>query len=436
MATITDDFNRTDATDLGSNWSPGYGGTMQLGVASNQLYLVGSDVGRIAARWNANTFGNPQYTQVKVAALPANGNTWMPIGALQVSESAFGFYGLCYRHSSSSGYTLRITRISTVIKDITHQLSANDVVRFEYDGVDTLAVKVNGVTIDTYTDASPRTGAAYIGLYSYSMPAGDTWRLDDFEGGDLPASGTPVSFSGTIPTQSATEGTPFSVDLSTYFSGSETPFTYSVQSGALPTGLTLNSSTGVISGTPTTAGTASGIVIRATDTGAGTADSNGFSITVAAASDGALDATEQATDTFEATGGIAPGDNSMDAQEGATDVFYALGSADIGGGGEFPVAGSLDATEPGADVFHAAGIAFGAMDAAEGATDTFEAAGTIRRSIPGTLNATEGAADVFRARGIDVGPIDQAGPMRGVMRPVMASILRPIPALRLPRRRM
>lgn len=100
------------------------------------------------------------------------------------------------------------------------------------------------------------------------------------EGG---GSSTPVSFSGTIPTQNATEGTAFSVDLSSYFSGTETPFAYSVQSGTLPTGLTLNSSTGEITGTPTTAGTASGIVIRATDAGSDTADSNSFSIDVAAA---------------------------------------------------------------------------------------------------------------------------------------------------------
>lgn len=284
MATITDNFNRADASNLGANWSAGYGGSMQLGVASNQLYLVGSDSGRIAARWNANTFGNAQYTQIKVTALPANQNTWLPIGALQVSESAFGFYGLAYRHSSAVGYTLRVATNSANLKEITHQLSVNDVVRFEYDGVDTLTVKVNGSTVGTYTDpGTPRTGNGYIGLYSYSMPAGDTWKLDDFEGGDLPAPGTPVSFSGTIPTQSATEGTPFSADLSTYFSGTETPFAYAVQSGALPAGLTLNSSTGEIAGTPTTPGTASGIVIRATDAGTDTADSNSFSIDVAAA---------------------------------------------------------------------------------------------------------------------------------------------------------
>lgn len=92
-----------------------------------------------------------------------------------------------------------------------------------------------------------------------------------------------IAFSGTVPAQNATVGTPFSLNLSTYFSGTETPFAYTLQSGTLPDGLSLNASTGVISGTPTTPGTASGIVIRATDDNLDTADSNSFSIDVAAA---------------------------------------------------------------------------------------------------------------------------------------------------------
>jgi hypothetical protein len=95
------------------------------------------------------------------------------------------------------------------------------------------------------------------------------------------ASAVPISFSGTIPTLNGTEGSAFSEDLSSYFSGTETPFAYTVQSGTLPAGLTLNSGTGVISGTPTTAGTSSGIVVRGTDATPDTADSNSFSIVIA-----------------------------------------------------------------------------------------------------------------------------------------------------------
>jgi hypothetical protein len=93
---------------------------------------------------------------------------------------------------------------------------------------------------------------------------------------------TAVSFSGTVPNQSATVGSPFSLALASYFTGTETPFTYSVQSGTLPDGLSLNTSTGEITGTPTTVETQVGIVIRATDTALNTADTNSFEIASAA----------------------------------------------------------------------------------------------------------------------------------------------------------
>jgi len=61
------------------------------------------------------------------------------------------------------------------------------------------------------------------------------------------------------------------------------PYVYSIASGALPAGITLNSSSGAVSGTPTTAGAYAGIVIRATDAVSATADLAAFTITVSAA---------------------------------------------------------------------------------------------------------------------------------------------------------
>jgi hypothetical protein len=91
------------------------------------------------------------------------------------------------------------------------------------------------------------------------------------------------TFSGTIPAQSLTVGTPFTLDIHTYFANGTTPLAYSVFSGTLPAGLSLNSSTGVISGTPTTAASAVALVFRATDGSARTVNSNSTNFTVAAA---------------------------------------------------------------------------------------------------------------------------------------------------------
>lgn len=63
------------------------------------------------------------------------------------------------------------------------------------------------------------------------------------------------AFVGPIPAQTVNTGSPFTLSLSSFWSGGLGPFTWSVASGALPHGLTLNTSTGVISGTWT--GTAS-----------------------------------------------------------------------------------------------------------------------------------------------------------------------------------
>ncbi len=76
-----------------------------------------------------------------------------------------------------------------------------------------------------------------------------------------------------------TSGTPYSRTVTA--SGGTGTFTYSVSAGSLGGGLTLNASTGAISGTPTTAGTRS-FTIRATD-GNGTFASQAYTITISAA---------------------------------------------------------------------------------------------------------------------------------------------------------
>lgn len=78
---------------------------------------------------------------------------------------------------------------------------------------------------------------------------------------------------------SATVGVPYTFALD--FLGTPTP-TIALQAGTLPAGLAV-SGAGVISGTPTTAATATGLVFRATNS-AGVADSVALSLTVAAAS--------------------------------------------------------------------------------------------------------------------------------------------------------
>jgi hypothetical protein len=138
-----------------------------------------------------------------------------------------------------------------------------------------------------HTDSSPLSLSGKVGLAQVDRTTSynpQFYKVGIGTGGDSAprSSSTPVSFSGTVPQQDLTENEAMStLDLSTYFSGTETPFSYAVQSGSLPTGLSLNSSTGEITGTPTEDGTFS-IVVRATDDGSDTADTNEFDIVVTA----------------------------------------------------------------------------------------------------------------------------------------------------------
>ena len=90
----------------------------------------------------------------------------------------------------------------------------------------------------------------------------------------------PVLTITTTSLPGGTQGTPYSQQISA--AGGTTPYTWSVSAGALPAGLTINSSTSVISGTPTATGTAS-FTVQVADSAAATA-ARELSISVSSAS--------------------------------------------------------------------------------------------------------------------------------------------------------
>lgn len=86
----------------------------------------------------------------------------------------------------------------------------------------------------------------------------------------------PPVLIGTVPDFTFTVNVAISsTDLSTYFSGATS---YSLS--ATPSGLSFNTSTGVLTGTPDTVGSSTGLIITATNAD-GDTDSNSFSIFVA-----------------------------------------------------------------------------------------------------------------------------------------------------------
>jgi hypothetical protein len=70
-----------------------------------------------------------------------------------------------------------------------------------------------------------------------------------------------------LPPQSATAGQAFSLNLLGFVQGGTLPLTWSMTSGALPAGLSLNASTGMISGVPSTRASESVFTVTCTDSG-------------------------------------------------------------------------------------------------------------------------------------------------------------------------
>ncbi|GLQ82877.1 hypothetical protein GCM10007881_64000 [Mesorhizobium huakuii] len=87
-----------------------------------------------------------------------------------------------------------------------------------------------------------------------------------------------LSIGGT-PVTSATQNSAY-IGFTASASGGTPSYTYSLV-GSWPTGISINSSSGVVSGTPTVSGTFASLSVRVTDGASATADLASFTLTVA-----------------------------------------------------------------------------------------------------------------------------------------------------------
>nr|WP_234902099.1 putative Ig domain-containing protein [Agrobacterium rubi] len=118
------------------------------------------------------------------------------------------------------------------------------------------AANISGTSI-TYTPT-----AGYSGADSFTYTATNTAGTSTAATVNITVSAPTFAFSPAAGALTgATVGTAYSQTVAA--SGGASPYTYAVTSGSLPAGLSLNTSTGVISGTPTTAGNASFTVTAA-----------------------------------------------------------------------------------------------------------------------------------------------------------------------------
>ena len=133
------------------------------------------------------------------------------------------------------------------------------------------------------TATASGTSITYTPTAGYSGPDSFTYTATNASGTSSPAT---VSITVSAPTlavapaslNAGLQGTTYSATISA--SGGTAPYSYTISSGSLPAGMSLNTSTGTISGTPSSSGTSS-FTVTATDAN-GATGSRAYSVAVTA----------------------------------------------------------------------------------------------------------------------------------------------------------
>ncbi|WP_456715276.1 putative Ig domain-containing protein [Bradyrhizobium sp. USDA 4353] len=137
-----------------------------------------------------------------------------------------------------------------------------------------------GLTFSTSTGAITGTPTVISGTTNYTVTINDANSATASNTFSLTVNG-PVTATQAIASKVVTANQAVTAFTPVTGGGGTTPYTYSV-SPSLPAGLTINSSTGSISGTPTTASGAATYTVTVTDAASATA-TNTFSLTVSGA---------------------------------------------------------------------------------------------------------------------------------------------------------
>ncbi|PHV46741.1 hypothetical protein CSQ91_28270, partial [Janthinobacterium sp. BJB301] len=266
---------------------------------------------------------------VPPGTLPA-GLTLAPNGTLSGTPTAAGAYDFTVTatdHSTGSGPyagTMRYTGAVAVALPVAGAVSAT--VAYG-SSAQPITLNLSGGTATSVAASAPAHGTAtvsgtsitYMPTAGYAGPDSFTYTASNASGTSAPAT---VTVTVGIPTVTLTPGTlPNATAEAAYTAtltatGGTAPYTYSVTSGTLPVGLSLNAATGVLSGTTNVAGSFPvSIKVADSSTGAGApfSASNSYTLIVVApvisVTPGSLAAPKVATaysQQLSASGGVAP----------------------------------------------------------------------------------------------------------------------------------
>lgn len=256
--------------------------------------------GTVGTAYSANIAGqanggDPPYTfTVASGAIPTS-LTLSSAGVISGTPSAAGTFNFTITVTDSFGATATSTTETIVINalvvppSITSVLATTGTVGVPYsatltgaDGTPPYAWSISVGVLPTGLNLGPSTGAisgtpSTAGVFNFTAKLTDGALATATHAYTVTISPPPPSVTSVL-VSSATTGVPYTGQLAG--TGGTPPYTWAVTVGTLPTGLSLNGSTGAITGTPTVAAT-SNFTVRLTDNASVTA-TRAYSITVIA----------------------------------------------------------------------------------------------------------------------------------------------------------
>ncbi|HTB11342.1 MAG TPA: putative Ig domain-containing protein [Bryobacteraceae bacterium] len=226
-----------------------------------------------------------------------------------------------------------------------------------------------GLALNSSTGAVTGTPTT-AGNYSFSVTATDSTQATGQAAISLTISATAPLTITTSSLPNGTVGTAYTGALAA--TGGTSPYTWALSAGTLPAGLSLNASTGAITGTPTTAATSS-LTVQVTDAAKNTA-TKALGIVIAPA---VTPLTLNASALPAGTVGVAYSQSPLTAAGGTPPYSYALSSTSNGGLTINSSTGALSGTPTTAGSFTLTAVV----------TDSSSPAQTASKSLSFTVNA-------------------------------------------------
>ncbi|HHQ4756325.1 TPA: putative Ig domain-containing protein, partial [Aeromonas hydrophila] len=260
-------------------------------ITLNPGTLSNGSVGTAYSQTITATGGSAPYTYaITNGSLPAGLSLNTSSGVISGTPSASGTFNLTVTvtdANSASGfqaYSLVINGLAPVAGAVSATVAANS-------SANSITLNITGTATSVAVASTASNGIAtasgtsitYTPSAGFSGPDSFTYTATNASGTSSPAT---VTITVSTPSITLNPGTLSNGSVGTAYSqtitasGGSAPYSYAITAGALPEGLSLNAASGLISGTPSTAGTTE-LAIRVTDANGSTSLQN-FSITISA----------------------------------------------------------------------------------------------------------------------------------------------------------